>query len=113
MTCPTGSWTAATPNPHVLTGALVNGPQQPNDLYVDSRQNNGAAVSIAYNAGYSGAASPHPVLQALHRACCTAWWMLRSFARMGQMAWGWIAVYCLALLHNCGDFCFGLPLAGL
>lgn len=55
MTCPTGAWTSSEANPHVLSGALVSGPQAPNDQYNDSRQANDAYVSLANNAGYTGA----------------------------------------------------------
>ena len=54
MTCPAGAWTSSQANPHVLTGALVSGPQSPNDQYNDSRQANDAYVSLANNAGYTG-----------------------------------------------------------
>ena len=67
MTCPTGSWTANAPNPHVLTGTLVNGPQQPNDMFTDRRQNPNNGVAIVYNAGYTGAALwSRPIV-----SCCT------------------------------------------
>ncbi|KAL4443449.1 hypothetical protein ABPG75_011186 [Micractinium tetrahymenae] len=46
----------ATPNPHVVKGALVGGPAGPTDSYADDRtnyQNN--EVAIDYNAGFTGA----------------------------------------------------------
>ena len=58
MTCPADAWTLNAPNPHVLEGALVDGPQAPNDEYTDSRSNPDAGVSLAQNAGFTGA---HPV----------------------------------------------------
>ena len=57
VTCPAGAWTSPEANPHVLNGALVDGPQQPNDQYNDSRQAPDAYVSLAQNAGYTGEAS--------------------------------------------------------
>ena len=55
MTCPANAWTANAPNPHVLQGALVDGPQMPNDLYTDRRGSADAYVSLAQNAGFTGA----------------------------------------------------------
>jgi hypothetical protein len=55
-----GSWTDNIQQPeqsrHVLYGALVGGPGQPNDSYVDSRQDYVAnEVALDYNAAYTGA----------------------------------------------------------
>ncbi|MFC4852385.1 glycoside hydrolase family 9 protein [Actinophytocola glycyrrhizae] len=55
-----GSWTDNIQQPaqtrHVLYGALVGGPGQPNDSYVDDRQDYVAnEVALDYNAAYTGA----------------------------------------------------------
>ncbi|MBB4905537.1 glycoside hydrolase family 9 protein [Actinophytocola algeriensis] len=55
-----GSWTDNIQQPaqsrHVLYGALVGGPGQPNDSYVDNRQDYVAnEVALDYNAAYTGA----------------------------------------------------------
>ncbi|HEX6353017.1 glycoside hydrolase family 9 protein [Actinophytocola sp.] len=55
-----GSWTDNIQQPaqsrHVLYGALVGGPGQPNDSYVDDRQDFVAnEVALDYNAAYTGA----------------------------------------------------------
>jgi hypothetical protein len=55
-----GSWTDNLQQPaqsrHVLYGALVGGPGQPNDSYVDDRQDYVAnEVALDYNAAYTGA----------------------------------------------------------
>jgi len=55
-----GSWTDNIQQPeqsrHVLYGALVGGPGQPNDTYVDSRQDYVSnEVALDYNAAYTGA----------------------------------------------------------
>ena len=55
MTCPANAWTANAPNPNLLEGALVQGPQKPNDGYTDRRQSADAYVSLAQNAGFTGA----------------------------------------------------------
>ena len=46
---------AAGPNPHVISGALVGGPD-PSDIYQDRRDDSRSnEVAIDYNAGWTGA----------------------------------------------------------
>lgn len=48
------AYNVSTPNPHVLTGALVSGPVTANGLYADQRTSLENRVSIEYNAGFAG-----------------------------------------------------------
>ena len=48
------AYNVSTPNPHVLTGALVSGPVTVTGLYVDQRIYSDNRVSIEYNAGFTG-----------------------------------------------------------
>ena len=55
VTCPAGAELNAAANPHVLTGALVNGPQKPDDAISDIRTLPNSQVSLWYNSGFTGA----------------------------------------------------------
>ena len=60
--CPADAKYVDQPNPWVLTGALVNGPQSPQvDTFKDLRPQPDVRVSIEYNAGYTGK-SPVPTI---------------------------------------------------
>ena len=58
--CPSGSKYSGRPNPHMLVGALVNGPQKPDDHFSDIRILDNSKVGIHYNAGFTGAAVKPP-----------------------------------------------------
>ena len=66
-------------NPHLITGALVQGPTDGQDTYPDVRTNNGSLVSIDYNAGFTGALAG---LQAIQKPtwdqCLQGWGVLSS-----------------------------------
>ncbi|KAK9807813.1 hypothetical protein WJX72_010109 [[Myrmecia] bisecta] len=55
LDCGFDYFNAATPNPHVLNGALVGGPSDAWDTYADARNNyQSNEVAMDYNAGFTG-----------------------------------------------------------
>ena len=54
VTCPSGAALSGAANPHILVGALVNGPQRPDDSYTDIRTLDNSKVALHYNAGFTG-----------------------------------------------------------
>ena len=51
--CTWNEYNSPNPNPHLLKGALVGGPEDVNDKYTDIRSNyKGNEVALDYNAAY-------------------------------------------------------------
>ena len=84
MTCQSGAELSGNPNPQVLSGALVNGPQRPDDSYTDIRTLANSQVSLGYNAGFTG-------------VVCCAVLVPAACARLQ-------AVKCCSQLKHCTDF---------